>query len=211
MKPSILSGLNPLTSIALFASIFGSLPAFADAPNLTYNGANVYKDAKGMVYKVSTAEVKVGYGDVQVSKSAWSDACGVTRVSFNATSGVPSMVTFNGTTDTLNDLYSHSDLKYKCTNGVASWGNAGVQTTVAKSAKMGTSGETLSATLYYPSARTGGGIKQNILTYTANVARKVKPICGFVMVDPAANSQKRTSTALSLDGTAIDLANLPVL
>jgi hypothetical protein len=65
-------------------------------------------------------------------------------------------------------------------------------------------------TVYYPPTQTGGAMKQNLVMYTSDLNHMAKPTCGFVLLNPAANSQKRTSTALALDGTSIDLTTLPV-
>jgi hypothetical protein len=212
MKTSILTRRNPLSSIVLLASILGSLPALADTPSLSYQGANVYKDSKGMVYKVSTADVSVQYDGVQVSKSIWNDACGVVRASFSTATGMPHSMVLNGTTRNLDyDSELRDKLKYKCVNGVADWGGG------IAPAKMVRTGEktdmydrAIRRTVYFLPSMTGGVSKQSILTYAASLTHKAKPTCGFVVVNPAANPQKRTSTALKLDNTAIDLATLPV-
>ena len=210
MKTSILTRLNPLT-VSLLASTLIALPAFADMPSLSYQGANVYKDSKGSVYKVSNADVNVEYSGVQVSKSLWSDACGFARVSFNHnSSSLPSTVTFNGGVDTISALDSVTKPGYKCTNGVAKWGIT-PQTNVFKVVtSKNTSGMATGEVIYYPPSRTGGSTKQVLVTYTASAMRTVKPTCGFVMVNPTANSQRQTSTVLSLDGTSVNLATLPV-
>jgi hypothetical protein len=211
MKTSTLTRLNPLSLIVLLTSILASLPAFADTPTLTYNGASIYKDSKGMVYKVSTADVSVRYSGVQVSKSIWSDACGFARISFSKTSSsLPGSVTFNGSTDNISSIGEIHKPGYKCTNGVAKWGVI-PQTNVFKTVtSTNASSLATGAVIYYPPTRTGGANKQSIVTYAANMIHNTKPTCGFVAVNPAANPQKRTSTALSFDGTAIDLATLPL-
>jgi hypothetical protein len=209
MKTSTLTRLNPLSLIVLLTSILASLPAFADTPSLTYQGASIYKDSKGMVYKVSTADVSVKYSGVQVSKSVWSDACGVAKISFSVNSGIPSTVTFGGSTSTLSSLSSRFD-KYKCVNGVADWGTTGAQTSVVRSLRKNSDEDLIGVTVYYPPTQTGGAVKQNLVMYTNNLTYKAKPTCGFVLLNPAANSQKRTSTALALDGTSIDLTTLPI-
>ena len=211
MKTSILTRLNPLAGISLLASTLIALPAFADMPSLSYQGANVYKDSKGMVYKVSNADVSVGYGGVAVSKSIWSDACGFARVSFSkSSSSLPSAVTFNGSVDNISSINEVDKPGYKCTNGVAKW--AGVSPTSifktinSTSPSVGVTG----ATIYYPPSRTGGANKQSIVTYSANMIHNTKPSCGFVVVNPMANSQRQTSTMLSFDGAAVDVATLAV-
>jgi hypothetical protein len=209
MKTSNLTRFNVTTAILLVASLVSTIPVLA-APVLTYNGANIYKDSRGMVYKVSTADVSVKYSGVQVSKSVWSDACGVAKISFSANSGIPNTVTFGGSADTLSNLSNRSKLKYKCVNGVADWGTAGAQTSVVQSSRNNSAGDPIGTTVYYPPTRTGGAMKQNLVMYTTDVTHKAKPTCGFVALNPAANSQKRTSTALALDGSSIDIATLPV-
>jgi hypothetical protein len=209
MKTSTLTRFNPLSSIVLLTSILASLPAFADTPSLTYQGASIYKDSKGMVYKVSTADVSVKYSGVQVSKSVWSDACGVAKISFSVKAGIPSTVTFGGSTSTLSSLSSRFD-KYKCVNGVADWGTTGAQTSVVRSLRNNSDEDLIGVTVYYPPTQTGGAMKQNLVMYTSDLNHMAKPTCGFVLLNPAANSQKRTSTALALDGTSIDLTTLPV-
>ncbi len=209
MKTSILTCLNPLTGILLLASIITALPAFAN-PDLNYNGANIYKDSKGMVYKVSNTDVSVGYGGVQVSKSIWSDACGFSRISLGKSSNIPSAVTFNGSSDTVNSISRIYTPGYKCTNGVAKW-DVVPPTSVSKVITgSGSSGGATGVVIYYPPTRTGGASKQSLVTYSANLTRNTKPTCGFVVVNPAANSQRQTSTMLSFDGAAIDVASLPV-
>jgi hypothetical protein len=212
MKTSILTRLNLLSSIVPLISILISLPTFAQsAPNLSYNGANIYKDSKGVVYKVSTADVSVQYSGVQVSKSIWSDACGFARISFSKTSSsLPGSVTFNGSTDNISSIGEINKSGYKCTNGVAKWGVI-PQTNVFKTVtSTNASSLATGAVIYYPPTRTGGANKQSLVTYAANMIHNTKPTCGFVAVNPAANPQKRTSTALSFDGSSIDLATLPV-
>jgi hypothetical protein len=211
MKTSTLTRLNPLSLIVLLTSTLASLPAFADTPSLTYQGASIYKDSKGMVYKVSNADVSVQYSGVQVSKSIWSDACGFARISFSKTSSsLPGSVTFNGSTDNISSIYKIDKPGYKCTNGVAKWGVI-PQTNVFKTVtSTNASSLATGAVIYYPPTRTGGANKQSIVTYAANMIHNTKPTCGFVVVNPTANAQKRTSTALSFDGSSIDLATLPV-
>ena len=179
-------------------------------PMITYNGDSTFKDIKGTIYRVTSSPVTISYGGVEVSKSLYSDACGFARISFNSTStSVPSSVTFNGTANSIGSLTKIVKPGYKCVNGVATW-KIIPQTDVFKVVTENSNGDD-NVVVYYPPARTGGAIKQNIATYSSDLTSKLKPnACGFITVSPTANSQKRTSTALSIDGSSIDLAGLAI-
>jgi hypothetical protein len=98
------------------------LPAIA-APDLTYSGASIYKDAKDNVYIISGSENELTYDNVDVTKAPYSDACGFTRLNLNSTnSSLPTAITFNGTSDNLGSIPLVLEKNpYKCVNGVAQW------------------------------------------------------------------------------------------
>jgi hypothetical protein len=197
---------------AALASLCSSwLPAIA-APDLTYNGAQIYKDAKDNVYYVTTTlKSSITYDNVQVTKVPYSDACGFTRVSFNdnTTPSFPTTITFNGSSDTLNSIPIVTEKNpYKCVNGVAQWKST-AQTSVFQTSV--TNKELTSKNIYYPPARTGGAAKQGLISYTASLTKFVNPnACGFFVTPGYANSQKKTSGTLSIGGSSINIASLPI-
>jgi hypothetical protein len=81
------------SSIASFLS--GLLPAIA-APDLTYNGAGIYKDAKDKVYLITNSAERLNYSGVDITKNQFSDACGFTSLKLNSgSSSSPASITFN--------------------------------------------------------------------------------------------------------------------
>jgi hypothetical protein len=197
---------------AALASFFSSwLPAIA-APEITYNGARVYKDAKDNVYYVTTSsKSQVTYDNVQITKAPYSDACGFTRFSFNndTTPSFPTTITFNGSSDSLGSIPIVTEkTPYKCVNGVAQWTSA-AQTSVFQTSVRTNS--FISKNVYYPPTRTGGAAKQGLISYTASLTKLVNPnACGFFVTPGYANSQKKTSGTLSIGGSPINIASLPI-
>lgn len=202
-----------LTIIAAgIASIHSSwLPAVA-APDLTYNGASVYKDSKDNVYYVTTTfKSTVTYANVDVSKAPYSDACGFTRLNLsnNTTPSFPTTITFNGSSDTLSSIPLVTEKNpYKCVNGVAQWKGT-AQTSVFQTSV--TNNSLITKNIYYPPSRSGGVSKQGLISYTASLTKLVNPnACGFFVTPGYANSQKKTSGTLSISGSSINIASLPV-
>lgn len=211
MKKSILLRfLNPTLIAALsLMPLLTILPVLA-APVITYNGNPIYKDSKSNVYRVTaTSDVEVSYSGVEVSKSPYSDACGFTKITFVDTSAsLPTAINFNGSADTVSAMPLAFKGDYKCVNGLAQWKGT-ARTSVFKTSNE--SGGVVNTAIYYPPSRTGGATKQGLITYTSNLTKKVKTnACGYVLVSTTANSQKQTSSSLSIDGSPINVANLTV-
>jgi hypothetical protein len=189
----------------------GWLPAVA-APDLTYNGASVYKDTKDNVYYVTTTlKSDITYDNVDVIKAPYSDACGFTRLNLNnnTTPSFPTTITFNGSSDTLGSIPIVTEKNpYKCVNGVAQWKST-AQTSVFQTSV--TTNSLISKNIYYPPSRTGGASKQGLISYTASLTKLVNPnACGFFVTPGYANSQKKTSGTLSINGSSINIASLPI-
>jgi hypothetical protein len=196
-------------SVASFCC--GLLPATA-APDLTYNGASTYKDASGNVYRVTTTlKSEITYDNVNIIKAPFSDACGFTRLNLNnnTTPSFPTTITFNGSSDSLGSIPIVTEkTPYKCVNGVAQWKGT-AQTSVFQTS-VTTNGFT-TKNIYYPSSRTGGASKQGLISYTASLTKLVNPnACGFFVTPGYANSQKKTSGTLSINGSSINIASLPI-
>jgi hypothetical protein len=201
--------LLTLIGAGIVSILSGWLSAFA-APDLTYSGASIYKDAKDNVYIISGSENELTYDNVDIIKAPYSDACGFTRLNLNSTnSSLPTTITFNGTSDNLGSIPLVLEKNpYKCVNGVAQWKGT-VQTGVFQTSV--TTGSLTVKNIYYPSARSGGASKQGLMSYTANLIKKVKPNgCGFIVTPGYANSQKKTSGTLLRNGSSINIASLPV-
>jgi hypothetical protein len=102
------------------ASFFSSwLPVTAQ----TYNGASVYRDTD-TIYKVGVTpniSVPVTYTGATIAKTAYSDACGVLKISLGA--NLPTDLTINRTAFTVSSAHEFvpQEAKYKCTNGVATY------------------------------------------------------------------------------------------
>jgi hypothetical protein len=196
-------------SVASFLS--GLLPAVA-VPDLRYNGADVYKDAKDNVYIIIDQQERLNYSGVDITKNQFSDACGFTSIKLNSgSSSFPVSITFNGTSDSLATIPTVTDkVPYKCTNGVVTWKGT-AQTNVFQTSQNGNGSLTI-RTIYYPSARTGGASKQGTIAYTANLSKMTKPnACGFILTPGYIDSRKKTSGTLSLGrDPALNIATLPI-
>ena len=200
-----------IVGVSVLSFFSGLLPAIA-VPDLTYSGASTYKDAKDNIYIISGSDKKITYDNVAVSKAPYSDACGFTTLRLSGSdSSLPSDITFNGTTDTLNSISRLSKNYYKCVNGVANWNNTIPQTDVYQTSVTNPDTNVKVKTIYYPPARTGGASKQGLIAYTATLVKNVKPnACGFILIPGYANSQKQTSGTLSISGSSINIATLPL-
>ncbi len=203
--------LLTIAAAGIASTLPGLLPAIA-APDLTYSGASIYKDAKNNIYIISSSDNEIAYANVDVTKAPYSDACGFTALKLSdATSSFPSTIAFNGTSDTVGSIPLVTEKSpYKCVNGVAQWKST-AQSSVFQTSVTNTSGSNTVKTIYYPPARTGGASKQGLIAYTANLTKTVKPnACGFSIIPGYASSQKKSSGTLSRNGSPIDVANLPL-
>ncbi len=183
------------------------------APDLSYNGASIYKDAKNNVYFMPHFRLgmTVEYKNVQVSKSTTSDGCGVTKVTFSGrSSSFPTTLSFNNSSDTISSIAEVPQGSYKCSSGVAVWKNVPAQTSVFQTVTR--NGDAiLSRIIHYPISRTGGISRRGLVAYTAGSRRKFKlNECGFAYVSGVANSSKKTSGQLAIDWDDINLATLPL-
>jgi hypothetical protein len=201
-----------MVGVLWLTALVNAPPTFA-VPDVRYNGANVYKDAKDNIYYVtSTIKVDVVYENVDVIKTPYSDACGFTRLSLNeSSSSLPTTLTFNGTSDSLGSIPVVAEKNpYKCVNGVAQWKGT-AQTSVFQTSVTNNDSGLTAKNIYYPPARTGGASRQGLISYTANLTKFVNPnACGFILTPGYANSQKKTSGTLAINGASINIANLPV-
>jgi hypothetical protein len=199
-----------LVGASITSILSGLLPAVA-APDLTYNGASTYKDAKDNVYRVTTYKTYITYDNVEVIKAPISDACGFTRLSLNSntTSTFPTTITLNGSSDTLGSMPIVTEKNpYKCTNGVVTWKGT-AQTSVFQTS-VNNNG-VITKNIYYPPARTGGISKQGLISYTASLFTILLPkTCGFIVTPGYANSQKKTSSTLLISDSLINIATLPI-
>jgi hypothetical protein len=189
-------------------------PTFAQStPDLSYNGAKIYKDAKNNVYFMPYPRfgTTVEYKNVAISKNTTSDGCGFTKVSFSINSStIPATISFNNSSDTVSSIAEVPKNSYKCANGAPVWKNILAQTSVFQVVTRN-GGTVLSRTIYYPASRTGGASRHGVVAYTAGIEKKYKlNDCGFAYVSGVANSSKKTSGQLAIDGDDIDLATLPL-
>ncbi len=203
---------SSMVGVLWLTALVNAPPTLA-APDVTYMGAYTYKDAKDNVYYVtSTSKVDVVYDNVDVIKTPYSDACGFTRLSLNeSSSSLPTTLTFNGSSDSLASIPVVSEKNpYKCVNGVAQWKST-VQTGVFQTSVTNVDSGLTSKNIYYPPARTGGASRQGLIAYTARLTKYVNPnACGFILTPGYANSQKKTSGTLAINGMSINIAGLPV-
>ena len=168
-----------LAGISITSLLSNWLPAIA-APDLTYNGAGIYKDAKDNIYIITNYPEELNYSGVNITKNQFSDACGFTSLKLNSgSSSFPASITFNGTSDSLASIPTVTDkIPYKCTNGVVTWKGT-AQTSVFQTSVDNPNGSLTTRTIYYPSTRTGGASKQGTISYTANLSKLTKPnACG---------------------------------
>jgi hypothetical protein len=197
----------------LWLTALVNAPPTLAAPDITYMGAYTYKDAKDNVYYVTTtSKVDVVYDNVDVIRTPYSDACGFTRLSLNeSSSSLPITLTFNGASDSLGSIPSVGKKSiYKCVNGVAQWTGT-VQTGVFQTSVTNVDSGLTTKNIYYPPARTGGASRQGLIAYTARLTKYVNPnACGFILTPGYANSQKKTSGTLAINGMSINIAGLPV-
>jgi hypothetical protein len=167
---------------SLASLLSGLLPAVA-VPDLTYNGASKYKDAKDNVYIITGGLERLVYSGVDITKNQFSDACGFTSLKLNSgSSSFPVSITFNGTSNSLATIPTVPDkVPYKCTNGVVTWKGT-AQTNVFQTSIDNDNGSLTTKTIYYPPARTGGAAKQGTIAYTANLTKMTNPnACGFIV------------------------------
>jgi hypothetical protein len=199
-----------LVGAVITSIVSGLLPAVA-APDLTYNGASTYKDAKDNVYRVTTYKTYITYDNVEVIKAPSSDTCGFMRLSLNSntTSTFPTTITLNGSSDALSSIPIVSEKNpYKCTNGVVTWKGT-AQTSIFQTS-VNNNG-VITKNIYYPPARTGGISKQGLISYAASLNTILLPkTCGFIVTPGYANSQKKTSSTLLISDSLINIATLPV-
>jgi hypothetical protein len=200
-----------LVGISVASLFSGLLPAIA-APDLTYSGASTYKDAKDNIYIISSSEKEITYSDVAVTKAPYSDACGFISLKLsNSNSPFPSALAFNGTSNTVGSIPVVTEKSpYKCVNGVAQWKGT-AQTSIFQTSVTNANGSITVKNIYYPPSSTGGAFKQGLISYTATLTKNPKPnACGFIVTPGYANSQKKTSGTLSINGSSINIATLPI-
>ena len=192
------------------ASLFPNwLPAIA-APDLTYSGQTIYKDSKDNIYNVGAGN-DVTYRGVEVRTTLTSDSCGYVRLTLrDSSSTFPATLSVNGASVSSSSIPNSSKNPYKCKNGVISWDGTpptgNFQVTASNP-----NGSIVTKNIYFAPAQTGGAFKQGLITYTADLVKALNPnACGFTVFPGYANSQKKTSTNLSIGSQSIDMATLPI-
>jgi hypothetical protein len=203
-----------IVSLLWWVSLSIAPPTVAQTPpDLSYNGAKIYKDAKNNVYFMPYPRwgTTVEYKNVQISKNTTSHGCGFVKVSFNIDSStIPATISFNNSSDTVSSIAEVPKNSYKCANGAPVWKNIPAQISVFQVVTRN-GGTVLSRAIYYPASRTGGASKHGVVAYSAGIRKKYKlNDCGFAYVSGVANSSKKTSSQLSIDDDDIDLATLPL-
>jgi hypothetical protein len=182
-------------------------------PDLSYNGAKIYKDAKNNVYFMPYPRfgTEVKYKNVQVTKSVTSDACGVAKVTFSKNSSTfPTAVSFNSNSDSIDSIAEVPKGSYKCVSGAPVWKNVAAQTGIFQIVDRSGS-RILNQTIYYPASRTGGSLRLGLVGYSADIVKRFKlNDCGFAYVSSLTNSSRKTSTQLSIDDDDINVATLPL-
>jgi hypothetical protein len=177
---------------------------------VTYSGQTIYKDSKNNIYNVGASN-DVTYRGVEVRTTPTSDSCGYMRLTLHDSSSTfPATMSVNGTNFSLNTIPNRTKNPYKCKNGVISWDgvvpNDNFQVTTSN-----TNGSIVTKNIYFAPARTGGSFKQGLITYTADLVKNLKQnACGFTVFPGYANSQKKTSSNLSVGSLSINIASLPV-
>jgi hypothetical protein len=196
------------------ASLLSSLLAAVAVPNLTYNGVSTYKDAKDNIYIITTYNEELTYSGVEITKASYSDACGFTSIKLsNSNVPFPSSIAFNGISNSVGSIPVATEKNpYKCVNGAAQW-NGTPRTSIFQTSVTNENGSITVKNIYFPLALTGGASKQGLISYTANVIKKLTPnACGFIVTPGYANSLKKTSGSVKISGQAssLNIANLPV-
>jgi hypothetical protein len=200
-----------LIAVAALNSLLTNSPASA-APDLSYNGANTYKDSKDNIYKIGGGG-EYTFKGVNVTKAVTADACGYAKVSFaEFTATTPTAITVGGNSITLASLSKISGRKtpFKCNAGVVAWESYyGQQTGAFVHSHSNANGSITTTTVYLSPSETGGANKQVALAYTADLTANFKEnTCGFVVFPGYAS--RRTSSAVFKGSTAINVASLPV-
>jgi hypothetical protein len=203
-----------IVSLLWWVAVSSAPPTVAQTPpDLSFNGAKIYKDAKNNVYFMPYPRfgTEVKYKNVQVTKSVTSDACGVAKVTFSKNSSTfPTDISFNSNSDSIDSIAEVPKSSYKCLSGAPVWKNVAPQTGIFQIVDRSGS-RILSRTIYYPASRTGGSLRLGLVGYSADIVKRFKlNDCGFAYVSSLTNSSRKTSTQLSIDDDDINVATLPL-
>jgi hypothetical protein len=204
LRNSKMKNYRLLTIIgAALASLFSNwMPVSAQ----TYNGASTYRDTD-TIYKVGVTpniSVPVTYTGATISKTAYSDACGVLKISLGA--NLPTDLTINRAAFTITSLreFYPQEAKYKCINGVATY-TGFTNTTGAFRTAIYVQGSRTNTTLYISNPTiVGGANKANLMTYTGSIARDFKAnACGFIAIKPSSSSPFSSTSVISINKSSL--------
>jgi hypothetical protein len=201
--------LLTLVGISVASLLSGLLPAAADQ---TYNGASVYRDTD-TIYKVGVTpniSVPVTYTGATFSQTAYSDACGVLKISLGT--NLPTDLTINRTAFDVSSTPERTPkrAKYKCTNGVATY-TGFENTTGAFRITAYSDGDPTNIALYVSNpAIVGGANKSSLMAYTGPTAKKFKAnTCGFIAIKPSSRSPFASNSVVKIDNSSYTFGSLP--
>jgi hypothetical protein len=204
LRNSQMKNYRLLTIIgAALASFFSSwLPVTAQ----TYEGASTYRDTD-TIYKVGltpNSTVSVVYGDIPVSKTVYSDACGVLKISIPTLRGDTSIVVngtaYNPNSTIASSVNSDKSATYKCSNGGIKYSN------FTPSGSVFTLGKApASYSLYLTGqALTGGANKASLVTYVTSIQKDLKVnACGFIAIKSLPRTPFKDTSKVSISRSAL--------
>jgi hypothetical protein len=137
--------------------------------------------------------VEVDYNNRDVTKTIYSDACGVVKISLAYP--FPSNLKVNGTA--ISPSSTSNSRTYQCLNGVAKYGGT-MPAPTSNFQNENTSGTRI--TVYVVSSAITGGIKKpSLVTYTAKVTKTLKVnSCGILVVRGTPNAPLVDSSLLAI-------------
>ncbi len=188
---------------AALASLFSSwLPVTAQ----TYEGASTYRDTD-TIYRVGltpNSTVSVLYGDIPVSKTVYSDACGVLKISIPILRGDTSIVVngtaYNPNSTIATSVNSDKSATYKCSNGGIKYSN------FTPSGNVFTLGKPPgNYTLHLTGqALTGGANKASLVTYVTSIQKDLKVnACGFIAIKSLPRNSFKDTSKVSISGSSL--------
>jgi hypothetical protein len=172
----------------------------------TYEGASTYRDTD-TIYKVGltpNSTVSVVYGDIPVSKTVYSDACGVLKISIPNLRGDTSIVVngtaYNPNSTIASSVNSDKSATYKCSNGGIKYSN------FTPSGSVFTLGKApANYTLYLTGqALTGGANKASLVTYVTSIQKDLKVnTCGFIAIKSLPRNSFKDTSKVSISRSAL--------
>jgi hypothetical protein len=190
--------LLTIIGAALASLLSNWLPVAAQ----TYEGASTYRDTD-TIYKVGltpNSTVSVVYDDIPVSKTVYSDACGVLKIPM-PNLRTDTSIAVNGTAYNPNStIISASNTTYKCSNGGIKYSNftpSGSVFTISNSSRI----YVLHLT---GQALTGGANRASLVTYKDRIVKELKVnACGFIAIKSLARNPFTDTSKISISRSSL--------